>query len=170
MRGPPGVQVVAPWVGARLDRDEPVAALAVGQAPAGAVEVGVERGVVVVDAVVVAAGRVGLPDLQERVRDRPPVGIEDPAGEDDPLAERGGAVAAGQVRVRGGDPLGAEQRAGDLGEALGQEGGAALGGAQEGGPVRRGVERRVHPGRPLVGRQVQAAGCGRRVGGHWVAP
>ena len=68
VRRSPGVLVVAPRVGAGLDRDEAVAALVVGEAAAGAGEVRVERRRVLVDLVRVAAGRVRLPDLDERVR------------------------------------------------------------------------------------------------------
>ena len=57
VRGPPGVVVVAPRVGARLDGDEPVAAVVVGEAAAGAGEVGVERRGVLVAQVGVAARR-----------------------------------------------------------------------------------------------------------------
>ena len=68
---PPGVEVVPPRIGTRLDRDEPVPAVGVGHAAAGAVEVGVERCRVVVDLVRVPAGRVRLPDLDQSVSDRP---------------------------------------------------------------------------------------------------
>ena len=70
VRRPPRVRVVAPRIRARLDRDEAVAAVVVGQAAAGAGEVRVERRRVLVDVVVVAAGRVRLPDLDERAADR----------------------------------------------------------------------------------------------------
>ena len=47
-----------------------------------------------VDVVDVAAGRVGLPDLDQRVRHRPAVLVEHAAGDDDPLAERLAGVPA----------------------------------------------------------------------------
>ena len=65
--GPPGVVVVLPGIGAGLDRDEAVAAVVVGHDAAAAREVRVERRRVLVDAMAVAAGRVGLPDLDQRV-------------------------------------------------------------------------------------------------------
>ena len=91
--------MVAPWVRAGLDRDEAVAALVVGEAAAGAGEVRVERRGVLVDLVPVAAGRVRLPDLDQRVAHRPAVLVEHAAGDDDPLAERLALVLARQVAV-----------------------------------------------------------------------
>jgi len=64
---PPGVVVVAPRVLAGPNGDEAVASFVVGEAAAGAAEVGIERGRVVVDLVAVATGGVRLPDLNERV-------------------------------------------------------------------------------------------------------
>ncbi len=59
----------------------------------------------IVNRVCVPASRVGLPDLDQCVRNGPAVGVEDTAGHDDPLAERLGRVPRGQIAVRGGDPL-----------------------------------------------------------------
>ena len=68
VRRPPRVVVVAPRILAGLDRDEAVAALGVGQRAAAAGEIGIDRRVVVVARVRIAAGGVGLPDLDQRVR------------------------------------------------------------------------------------------------------
>ena len=63
--------------------------------------------------VAVAAGGVRLPDLDERVADRPPVAIvEHAAGDDDALAERLAAVLPREVVVELGDVVVAERRAG----------------------------------------------------------
>lgn len=110
----PGVDVVAPGVGARLDGDELVRALIVGQAAAHAGEVGVERGGVVVALVGVAARGVGLPDLDQLATHRAAVAVQHPAGDPDPLAERLAPVPAGQVVVEGGDIGDAEDRAGEF--------------------------------------------------------
>ena len=99
VRGPPRVLVVAPRVGAGLHRHEAVAAVVVGETAAGAGEVRVERRRMPVDLVVVAAGGVRLPHLDERAADRPPVLVEHSAGDDDPLAERLAFVLARQVVV-----------------------------------------------------------------------
>ena len=62
---PPRVRVVGPRVGAGLDGDEAVPAVGVGERPPGAREVRVERRGVLVGLVPVAAGGVGLPDLDQ---------------------------------------------------------------------------------------------------------
>ena len=51
----------------------------------------------------VAAGGVGLPDLDQRVRHRPAVAVEHAAGDDDALAQRLAVVLAGEVGVGRGD-------------------------------------------------------------------
>ena len=52
-----------------------------------------------VDLVEIAAGRVGLPDLEQRVPYRPAVVVEDATGDDDPLAERFAGVPGREIRV-----------------------------------------------------------------------
>ena len=107
VRGTPGVVVVAPRVGARLDRHEPVAALVVGQAAPAADEVRVQRRRVQVAVVAVAPGGVGLPDLDELPAHRPPGRVQDPAGDDDALPQRlpGGVLReVGVERGHVGDP------------------------------------------------------------------
>ena len=120
VRRPPGVGVVAPRIRGGLDGDEPIPPGRVGGAPASAAEVGIERGRVVVDVVAVASGRVGLPDLHERVRQRPAVGVHDPAEDDDPLSQRLPVMLPGQIVVHGSDLLMPVHRAGDLRQRVGQ--------------------------------------------------
>ena len=108
----PAVGVVLPRVGPRLDGQEAVAAVLVGQAAPGAEEVRVERRVVLVGLVHVAPGRVGLPDLDQGVRRGPAVLVQHPPGDDDALAQ-GGAVAgrvAGQVVIEPADVVVAVDR------------------------------------------------------------
>src|SRR6266446_6459239 len=88
VRRAPGVLVIAPWVSARFDGDEPVPPLPIGQAAAGANEVRVERRGVVVLRVHVSPGGVGLPPLYQRVTHRAAVAVDDAAADDDPFAER----------------------------------------------------------------------------------
>ena len=106
VRGTPRVTVVAPRIGARLDRGEPVRAVSAGQAATEAREVRVDRRVVLLRLVDVTAGRVGLPDLDELARDRSSVTIDDAAADGDPLADRPAAV----VRVP--SPVGAQRQVG----------------------------------------------------------
>jgi hypothetical protein len=108
--------VVAPWIGAGLDRNEAVAAFGVGHRAAAAMEIRVERRVVLVDPVRIAARAIRLPDFHQRIRDRPGVGIEDAAGDDDSLADRIARTLPGQVVVVFLEDTVAEDRARDLGE------------------------------------------------------
>src|ERR1700730_5337448 len=87
MRGSPCVQMIAPRIRARLDCDESIKTGLVGQGPAGASEIGVERCVMVVDGIQVASCRVGLPDFDERVADRFSVAVQHAPRDDDPLAK-----------------------------------------------------------------------------------
>ena len=103
--GRQALSVVAPRVGPGLDRGEPVAAVGVGEAAAHAGEVRVDRGRVLVALVDVAAGGVGLPDLDQLADDRPAVAVEHPAGDDHPLAHRLAAVLDGQVGLERVDVL-----------------------------------------------------------------
>ena len=121
VRGPPGVGVIAPRVGAGLDRDEPVPALGVGQAAARAGEVRVQRGRVVVDLVRYRPAALACQISTSVSGHGPPVAVQHPAGDDDPLAQRLAGVLGGQVGVGGRDPPLAEQRPGDLGQPLRQQ-------------------------------------------------
>src|SRR5437773_2146742 len=97
MRRPPGVAMVLPGVGAWLDRDEAVAALGIGQATPSPGEVRVQRCRVLVVLVEVTSGRVGLPDLDDRVAHRPPVAVQHPTGDDDPLSDGLAGMLPGKV-------------------------------------------------------------------------
>jgi len=138
VRRPPGVAMVLPSVCAGADGDEPVAALGIGEDAAGAVKLGVERRVVPILRVVVAAGGVGLPDLDHGTRHRLAVLVRHGARHDDPLANRRRARDQGEV--------------GDGREALRREAGA--------GRLRHGQRQRqrrpsgVSLGGGVVGRRV----------------
>src|SRR5207244_2592046 len=82
------------------DRDEAIVALRISQAAAGSAEVGVQwRGVLVI-LVKVAAGRIGLPDLDDCALYGTAVAVEYATGDDDALADRFARVLAGQVVVQ----------------------------------------------------------------------
>ena len=70
-------------------------ALGIGLRAAGAGEIRIERRGMLVDDVDVAAAGIGLPELDQRVRDAAAVFIEHTAVHDDALAERL-ALAAGR--------------------------------------------------------------------------
>src|SRR5262249_59915542 len=95
--GPPGIGMVAPGIGARFDRNEAVATLGIGEDAAGAVEIGIERRVVLVAVDLVAAGGIGLPDLDHGVRDGAAVLVDDAPGDDDALAHRRATVALREI-------------------------------------------------------------------------
>src|SRR6202162_2312628 len=99
MRGAPCVQMISPWIRARLDGDESIRAGVIGQGPAGAREVRVARRVMVVARIQVAPGRIGLPDLDESVADGLPVAVEHATTDDDPLAKRFAAMLAREVCI-----------------------------------------------------------------------
>src|SRR5438552_2209902 len=99
MRGPPGIVVIAPWIGAGLDRDKAVMSVRVSQRSTAACEVGIERGMVLVHRMPVAACRVGLPDFHECVRDRPTIFVQNAAADDDALANRLSAGLARKIKI-----------------------------------------------------------------------
>jgi len=82
----PGVVMVAPGVSAWANGGEAVLAILIGQTAAGPAKVGVERRVVLIDPVEVAAAGVGLPNLDQGIGNRAIVFIQHAAGDDDPLA------------------------------------------------------------------------------------
>ncbi len=143
MRRPPGVAVVAPRVGPRLDRGEPVDPVVVGQAAPGPGEPRVQRRGVLVALVEVAAGRVGLPDLDQLAPHRPAVAVEHPPGHDHPLPHRLAVVLHGQVGLARADLVLPEHRRPQL-QPLGVDLLERLGGVpQQAGAVRRVVQPRL---------------------------
>ena len=88
VRRPPVVDAVAPRVRAGLDRAVRVVAVLVGEHAAAAAEVRVERADVLVLLVPVAAAGVALPDLDQRVLQRPAELVVHVAVDDDALADR----------------------------------------------------------------------------------
>jgi hypothetical protein len=97
--GPPGVRMVAPWVGARLDGHETVITVLVRDRASGAGEVRVKRSWVIVLAMPVAPRSVRLPQLDERVGDRAAIFVQDAAGDDDALSDRFAGVLAREVVI-----------------------------------------------------------------------
>src|SRR5689334_25424897 len=93
----PGVVVVHPRVGARLDRGEAVVAVRVGDAATQAVEERIQRRGPVVAGVAVASTGVGLPHLEQCVGDGFSVAVEYAAVNDDALSLCFAAVGNGQV-------------------------------------------------------------------------
>src|SRR5438067_3532023 len=100
VRWSPGVAMILPWIGAGLDRDEAIAALRISQAAARSAEVGVQWCGVLVILVKVAAGGIGLPDLNHCAHYWSAIAVEHPTRDNNPLANRLARVLAGQVVVQ----------------------------------------------------------------------
>ena len=120
VRSAPGVVVILPGIGAGLDGDEAIAAFGVGDGVAAAGEIGIERRVVLIDRVGVAAGGVRLPDFDERVRERTAIFVNDAAGDDDAFADGFGVMLLGEVEGFYVDDVVAENGAGYFGDGVGE--------------------------------------------------
>ena len=118
----------------------------------------------------VPAGRVGLPDLDQRVRHRTAAGVAHLAEDDDPLPLWLPRVLRGEVGVLYRDQVVAEQRPGHLGEPVRQQNERLLRVPQRGRLVAGEVERRVIARlRAHVGRQGElpvGPGNGEALFGH----
>src|SRR5829696_9128996 len=93
--------VIAPRVGARLDRREAVASVRVRQGPPRAAEIRIDWRLVLIAHVDVSPGRVRLPDLDKGIRNRPSVLVDHASRDDDALPKWFAGVLAGEVRVLG---------------------------------------------------------------------
>ena len=98
--GAPGVVMIAPGICARANGEKTIAAFGIGDGVASTSEMGVQRGVVLIVFVEIAASRVSLPELDERVRDGTEIFVKDLAADDDTFAERGAAGLASEVGLR----------------------------------------------------------------------
>src|SRR5882724_9118891 len=99
VRRTPGIRVVAPRIGARLDGDEPVVPFVIGARAAGASEVRVERRGVAILFMNIAPGGVALPEFDQRAWNGTSVFVENASGDDDPLAKGLARVLACEVVV-----------------------------------------------------------------------
>ena len=104
-----------------LDADEAVVAGGIGDAAAGAGEIGIERGLVLVHHVPVAAGGIALPDLDQRVGHGPSALVEHAALDDDALPLGLAGVLPGEVGFLRRHVGVAVDRAGDLRQRLRDE-------------------------------------------------
>src|SRR5580765_5163617 len=116
----PRVGMIEPRISAGLDRQVSILAFFVGHAPPRAGEVWIERRVVLIDGVAIAPGRVGLPDLYQRIRHRLVVFLQDPADYDNALAHRlfSSVGIAREIVLAGLQFDIAEQRSGDFRQSL----------------------------------------------------
>src|SRR6185503_8875040 len=120
VRRPPRVGMVQPRICAGFYREIAVFAPIVGHAAPGAREVGIERRVMLIDGMTIASSCIGLPDLDQRVRNGFVIFIQNPADDDDAFAQcllRAAGISREIVLVCVQfNP--AKKRAGDFGQSL----------------------------------------------------
>src|SRR3989441_7415289 len=118
MLWPPRVVVIAPRIRAWLHRHETIHAALVGHDAPDAAEMRINRRIMLIDVMRVAAGGIRLPDLNERPTDRSGVFVKHPSGDDDPLAQRFAAVPATEVCISSAHGCAVETRSRDLRDRL----------------------------------------------------
>jgi len=119
VRGTPRERMVQPRIGPGLHGDEAIPAVVVGERAAHAVKIGIERRIVHVDGMVIAPRSVRLPDLDERSAHGLAVLVEDAAGDDHALAERGALAVHREVAVLVADESLRHERSGNIEGARG---------------------------------------------------
>src|SRR4030095_6329058 len=97
MRRPPRVRMIEPRIGAGLDREITIFTLLIGHAASGAGEIRIQRRIMLVDGMMITAGGVRLPDLDERIWHGPSPFLQNAADDDDALAH-GFFVSIGSPR------------------------------------------------------------------------
>src|SRR4051812_18215901 len=91
--------MIAPGVSAGLDGDKTITSFTIGEDASTAGEIRVQRRIVIVLVVAIAAGGIGLPDLDQRFAHRPAVFFEHAAADDDALTYRRLQMLTRQVVV-----------------------------------------------------------------------
>src|SRR4051795_4682062 len=157
--GAPGVMMVAPGIGARLDRDKAIVTRGVAHGAAGARKVRIERSRMLVADVNVTAAGIGLPDLDQRVRHAATILVAHMAVHDDAFAERLAGVLGGEVTVALAHGLVAVDRAGQLRQGMAH---------RDQGLVRRALDRALALGRQW--QRLRRVAVDGRDGCHWRTP
>src|ERR1700682_1296145 len=83
----PRVVVISPRISARPDRNKSEVAVLIRERVTTAFEIGVQRRIVLIHVMPVAARGISLPDFDQRVRSRSSVFIQHPPADDDALAK-----------------------------------------------------------------------------------
>src|SRR6478672_7689507 len=110
VRWPPRIGVVLPRVSSGLYRGEAVIAIMVSQYAARAAEVWIEGRRMIVAIMAITSSSIGLPDLDQRMWNRPAVVVQYPAAHDDALPERFSRVLPRQVGIGGSNCIGPKDR------------------------------------------------------------
>src|SRR4029077_5741079 len=103
VRRAPGIRMILPRVGAGVNGDKPVAALAIREHAAAACEIRVERRGMLVHAMTVAPRRLGLPNFDQGSRNRASFLIQHESAHDDSFSLSFPAVLLREVIVVGAD-------------------------------------------------------------------
>ncbi|MNC87545.1 hypothetical protein D3C83_32770 [compost metagenome] len=86
VRGTPCIVVIAPGIRTRLNGNELVPALVIGERATGAGEIRIERCVPPIDLMPIASGGIRLPNLDQRFGNRSSIFIKNTTRHDHPLA------------------------------------------------------------------------------------
>src|SRR5215470_4483185 len=114
VRRPLGIVVITPRIASRPDGDEPVAVLVIGESTIETSEIRIERGVVLILRVQVAACGIRLPNLHQGVWDRMCLVVEDPASNDNSFTQGSLLMLAGEICNYRPDVVGGEARSRDF--------------------------------------------------------
>src|SRR5271170_7933478 len=114
VRRAPGVRMVLPRIGPRLDGDEAVVSLRVRQRASRAGKIRIDRRLMLVNPVAIPPGRIALPEFDQRVGYRTAVVVKHAPGDADSLAQRVARMLACQVVVRFTDVVVSEDWPGDF--------------------------------------------------------
>src|SRR5579864_1637317 len=88
MRRPPRIVMISPGIFSRTNGYESVAAFRIRHGKPATREIRIERCIVLIVAMEIASGCIGLPDFDKRVRHRPRIFVENAPAHDNALPER----------------------------------------------------------------------------------
>src|SRR5208283_1954687 len=144
--GPPSVVVIAPGIRAGPDGDETVAAFVIREGLTHSREIGIERSVMLVRFVQITPGGVGLPNFHQRIRHGPAISIQQPAADNDALAQRLTFVLPRQIERFGRNDFLRKEWPGGFGERVGQLNQRPRGSTLDRGSIRRMQKLRLSTG------------------------
>src|ERR1700685_3557081 len=114
VRGAPRVWMVLPRIWPRLDGDEAIFSLRVGQRATCAGKIRIDRRLMLINSVAIPPGGIALPEFDQRIGYGTAVVVEHSAADGDALAHRFAGVLAREVVVGFADVVMAENRPGDF--------------------------------------------------------
>src|SRR5437763_8865355 len=114
----PRIVVIPPWIATGFDGHKAVAALLIGQSTTETSEIRIERGIVLILWVKIAARRIGLPELHQSMWDWTRIVVENSAGHNDSFAQRSLRMLARKIRNWRSNVVQREARPRDFGKSL----------------------------------------------------